>query len=216
MGYNLSAPLLPAPAAQGGDGMSSSEPAAIIFEDTRTMALPSTIHRASVELADVDRGVYETLKTTLARHPSETGERLVARLLAYALFYEPALAFTRGICEGDEPDLWLKGADDRVLLWVEVGLPEPERLLKAGRHAERLALLACGRSLPHWEQQLLPKLERVANLTVVTLAPGFINRLAETLDRTISWSITITDGTLYLTTGGDTLETPLLLRVGTR
>ena len=180
------------------------------------MALPSTIHRASVELADVDRGVYETLKTTLARHPSETAERLVARLLAYALFYEPELVFTKGICEGDEPDLWLKGADDRVLLWVVIGLPEPERLLKAGRHAGQIALVACGRSLPHWEQQVLPKLERVANLTVVTFAPGFLSRLAESLDRTIIWSITITDGTLYLTTGGETLETPLLVRVGIR
>lgn len=180
------------------------------------MALPSTIHRATIELADVDRGVYETLKTTLARHPSETGERLVVRLLAYALFYEPELAFTKGICEGDEPDLWLKGADDRVILWVEVGLPEPERLLKAGRHAERLALVPCGRSLPHWEQQQLPKLERVANLTVVTLDPGFINRLVEELDRAITWSITITDGTLYLTTGMETLETPLAVRMGRR
>ncbi|HZV81815.1 MAG TPA: YaeQ family protein [Geobacteraceae bacterium] len=180
------------------------------------MALPSSIHRASIELADVDRGVYETLKTTLARHPSETEERLVARLLAYALFYEPELAFTKGICEGDEPDLWLKGADDRVLLWVEVGLPEPERLLKAGRHAGRIALVACGRSLPHWEQQQLPKLERAANLTVVMFAPGFISRLAASLDRAITWSITITDGTLYLTTGGETLESPLLLRVGQR
>lgn len=180
------------------------------------MALPSTVHRATVELADVDRNVYETLKTTLARHPSETAERLVARLLAYALFYEPELTFTRGICEGDEPDLWMKGADDRVLLWMEVGLPEPERLLKAGRHAAKLALVACGRSLPHWEQQALPRLESVANLTVVTFAPGFTDRLAEAVDRTINWSITITDGTLYLTAGGETLETPLLLRVGQR
>jgi uncharacterized protein YaeQ len=180
------------------------------------MALPSTIYRATVELADVDRGVYETLKTTLARHPSETEERLVARLLAYAIFYQPDLVFTRGICEGDLPDLWIKGADDRVLLWLEVGLPEPERLLKAGRHAARVALVACGRSFPHWEQQQLPKLENAANLTVICFAQGFINQLAATLDRAISWSITITDGTLYLTTGDETLETPIRLRVGER
>jgi len=180
------------------------------------MALPSTIYRATIELADVDRGVYESLKTTLARHPSETGERLVTRLLALAVFYEADLAFTKGICEGDEPDLWLKGADDRVQLWLEVGLPEPERLLKAGRHAGRVALLPCGRSLLHWEQQQLPKLEKMANLTVVTFAPGFINQLAATIDRVINWSITITDGTLYLTTGDGTLETPIQVRQGAR
>lgn len=180
------------------------------------MALPSTIFRATVELADVDRSVYETLKTTLARHPSETAERLVARLLAFAIFYQPELAFTKGICEGDEPDFWLKGADGRVILWGEVGLPEPERLIKAGRHAGRVALVACGRSFFHWEQQMLPKLERVANLTVVTFAPEFLASLAASLDRVISWSITVTDGTLYLTTGGETLESPLLVRVGER
>lgn len=180
------------------------------------MALPATIYRANIELADVDRGVYESLKTTIARHPSETAERLVARVLAMALFYEPELAFTKGICEGDEPDLWLKGADGRLLLWVEVGLPEPERLVKAGRHAERVALVACGRALSHWEQQQLPKLEKSPNLTVVTFTPGFINQLASALDRVIGWSITITDGTLYLTTGSETLETPIQLRVGGR
>jgi len=180
------------------------------------MALPSTVYRANVELADVDRGVYETLKTTLARHPSETEERLVARLLAYAIFYQSDLAFTKGICEGDLPDLWLKGADDRVLLWLEVGLPEPERLLKACRHAGRVALVACGRSLPHWEQQQLPKLQNAANLTVVTFAPGFVNQLATSLDRVINWSITISDGTLYLTIGDEAMETPILLRVGER
>jgi uncharacterized protein YaeQ len=180
------------------------------------MALPSTVYRATIELADVDRGTYESLKTTLARHPSETEERLVARLLAFALFYEPELVFTKGICEGDEPDLWQKGADDRVLLWLEVGLPDADRLLKAGRHGERVALIPCGRSLVHWEQQQLPKLEKVTNLTVVTFAPGFISRLAESLDRVITWSITVTDGTLYLTTGGETLETPILLRMGSR
>lgn len=180
------------------------------------MALPSTIYRATVELADVDRGVYETLKTTLARHPSETEERLAARLLAYAIFYKPDLVFTRGICEGDEPDLWLKGADGRVLFWLEVGVPEPERLLKAVRHAERVALVAFGRSLLHWEQQQLPKLERTANLTVVTFAPGFLTQVAMALDRVINWSITITDGTLYMTTAGGTMETPIFLRLGER
>ncbi|HEY3423727.1 MAG TPA: YaeQ family protein [Negativicutes bacterium] len=180
------------------------------------MALPSTIYRVNLQISDIDRGIYETLQASVARHPSETEERLVARLLAYSVFFEPDLAFTKGISAGDEPDLWLKGPDGRVLLWVEVGLPEPERLVKAGRHAERVALVACGKALPVWEQQQFPKLSGISNLSLITFEPAFINRLAAKLERSISWSITITDGTLYLTAGDETLETVFTMRTGNR
>ena len=178
------------------------------------MALPSTIYRVTIQLSHIDRERYETLQTTVARHPSETAERLVARLLAFALFHEPELAFTKGISAGDEPDLWLKGPDGRVLLWVEVGLPEPERLLKAGRHAERVALVACGRSLASWERMHLAKLEGMSNLTVVALDQPFIDALAARLERVITWSVTVTEGVLYLESGGDTLETDLRVCMG--
>lgn len=139
----------------------------------------------------------------------------MARLLAYALFFEPELTFTKGIGAGDEPDLWLKGPDDRVLLWVEVGLPEPDRLIKASRHAARVALIAYGRALSNWEQHL-PKLERVPNLSVIRFDQTFINRLTSTLDRSINWSFTITDGNLYINVGDETIETVLQVRVGKR
>ncbi|MDD2581568.1 MAG: YaeQ family protein [Desulfuromonadaceae bacterium] len=171
------------------------------------MALPSTIYRVTIQLSDVDRGVYESLQTTVARHPSETEERLVARLLAYALFYEPELSFTKGVGAGDEPDLWVKGPDDRVLLWVEVGLPEADRIIKSGRHAARVVLVACGRALPNWEQQQFPKLEGVPNLSLIRFDQAFINSLVATLDRSINWSVTITDGNLYINVGADTFET---------
>jgi len=180
------------------------------------MALPSTIYRVNIQLSDVDRGVYESLQATVARHPSETEERLVARLLAYALFYEPELAFTKGVGAGDEPDLWLKGPDDRVLLWVEVGLPEPERLVKAGRHAERVAAIVCGRALPVWEQQHLPKLQGVSNLTLLRFDQPFINKLAARLDRSITWSVTVNDGNLYIDAGVDSFETVLHKLTGHR
>lgn len=180
------------------------------------MALPATIYRVNIQLSDVDRGVYESLQATVARHPSETEERLVARLLAYALFFEPGLVFTKGVSAGDEPDIWLKGPDDRVLLWVEVGLPEPERLIKASRHAARAALVACGRALPNWELQSLPKLAGVPNLALITFDQTFINSLASGLDRSISWSVTITDGNMYIDVGADTFETVLQVRLGKR
>lgn len=171
------------------------------------MALPSTVYKATVQFADLDRGVYETLQATLARHPSETEERLVARVLAYLLFYEQGLGFTKGVSAGDEPDLWSKGPDGRVLAWVEVGLPDPERLLKAVRHAGRVGLLACGTGLANWERQHLPKLARSGSITVVALEQSFLSRLVERLERGIVWSVTITEGTLYLQIGDETLET---------
>ncbi len=178
------------------------------------MALPSTIYRAVISLSDVDRGIYETLQTTVARHPSETEERLAGRLLAYALFYEPDLAFTKGVGAGDEPDLWLKGPDGRTLLWVEVGLPEPERLIKAGRHSEQAALIACGRTLAAWEQQHLPKLRQIANLTILLFDQTFITSLAARIERSINWLLTINDNTLYCDIGAETFETTLLVQGG--
>lgn len=180
------------------------------------MALPSKVYKASLQLSDVDHGVYETLQATVAQHPSETEERLVARLLAYAIFHEPELTFTKGISATDEPDLWVKRADDRVRLWVEVGLPEPDRIIKASRHSERVALLACGRQLVTWDQQQLPKLEKVANLIVISIDPAIITRLASQLERSVAWSVTITEGMLYLTCGAATLESPLQVKMGSR
>jgi uncharacterized protein YaeQ len=176
----------------------------------KLMALPSTMYRTTIHLSDIDRGVYETLRATVARHPSETEERLVARLLASALFHEEGLEFTKGISAGDEPDLWSKGGDGRVLFWVEVGLPEPERLIKAARHAERVALLACGNALPNWERQQLPKLVGVTNLTIHRVDQGFIQQLVAFLERSINWEITVTEGSLYLQTEGKSLETTLI------
>ena len=173
------------------------------------MALPSIIYRANIQLSDIDRGVYETIQATVARHPSETGERLVARLLAYCLFHQEGLEFTRGISASDEPDLWSKGPDGRVTAWVEVGLPDAERLAKAARHAGQVALLACGSALPVWERLQLPKLAGVTNLAISTVEQGFINRLVELLERNITWEVTISGGTLYLQVAGQSLETPI-------
>ena len=179
------------------------------------MALPSTIYRINLQLSDIDHGIYETIQTTVARHPSETEERLVARLLSLAIFYEPDLNFTKGLCATDEPDLWVVGPDGRVQLWVEVGLPDAERIAKACRHSERTALLASGKALGNWDLQHLPKLENCRNLTVVSVDQEFITRLVSSLDRVITWSITITEGTLYLNRGDMTCETAIQTKIGT-
>ena len=180
------------------------------------MALPATIYRVTIQLSDLDRNCYESLQATVARHPSETAERLVLRVLAFALCWEPELTFTRGVASGDEPDLWTIGGDGRVTNWIEVGLPDPERLIKACRHSERAVLVASGAALTRWTAQHLAKLDGVANLTVIGLDQDFLNRVTACLERLISWSLTITDGTLYLGTGGETIETTLLHLSGPR
>jgi uncharacterized protein YaeQ len=180
------------------------------------MALPATIHRLAIDLADIDRGCYARLEATVARHPSETAERLVLRVLAYALCFDEELTFTKGIAAGDEPDLWIKGPDGRVREWVEVGLPDPERLRKASRHAERVVLVAGGGGLQRWLNQHQPKLAVLANLTVLTLDPALVDRLGETLERVVNWSVTVSGGVLYLTLGGETLVSPVTMVQGTR
>lgn len=178
------------------------------------MALPSTVYRCSIDLSDIDHGRYAELQATVARHPSETAERLVVRLLAYALCHEDDLVFTRGVGAGDEPDLWAKTADGRVRLWIEVGLPDAERLIKASRHSERVILLAFGGGLWRWESAHLPQLAAVANLTIYGLDKGLVDDLARRLQRSVRWGLTISGGTLYMTVGEETVEGPLALLHG--
>jgi uncharacterized protein YaeQ len=180
------------------------------------MALPATIYRATIELSDLDRSLFQRLETTLARHPSETEERLITRLFAYALCYHEGLSFTKGIAAGDEPDLWSKEPDGRVQHWIEVGLPDPDRLRKASRHAGRVTLVASGNGLSRWLDQHLTKLQQIHNLTILSLDPPFVSQIAATLQRGISWSLTITEGVIYLTMGNETLESPLQILKGER
>lgn len=180
------------------------------------MALSATIYRAAIQLSDIDRALYEHLEVTVARHPSETAERLVARLFAYALCYGEALSFTRGVAAGNEPDLWAREPDGRVREWIEVGLPDPDRLRKASRHAGRVILVASGSGLRRWLEQHLPKLELIDNLTILALDPVFVGRVAERLQRVIDWSLTVSGGMIYLAIGSETLECPLQVIRGER
>ena len=180
------------------------------------MALPATIHRLAIDLSDIDRGRYARLEASVARHPSETAERLVLRVLAYALCFDEELTFTKGIAAGDEPDLWSREPDGRVRTWIEVGLPDPERLRKASRHAGQVLLLAGGGGRRRWLEQHQAKLAPIANLTVLTVDPALVERLAGALARVVEWSVTLSGGVLYLTANGETVESPVTLVQGER
>lgn len=170
------------------------------------MAQRSTIHRVQIELADTDRQVYETLQMSVARADSETELRLVARLIAYCLCYEPDIAFTGGVGAGDEPDVWVRQPDGRIKVWIEVGLPDSARLAKAARHCAQVIVFAYGRGLPRWENDRLPALRDLQNVSVTVLEMSFLEQLVARVDRTIAWSLTVSGGTLYLTVDGSLLE----------
>jgi len=174
------------------------------------MAQPCIIYKANVQLSDVDRNIYESLQTTIAKHPSETEERMLVRLLAYAVCHESDLVFTKGVAAGAEPDLWAIGPDGRVQTWIEVGLPDVERLIKASRHAEQVILFAFGSSRNIWEKQLV-KLSGIDNVKIYGIEQQFISPLIAALQRSINWSLTITEGSLYLTVNGETIESHLAI-----
>ena len=178
------------------------------------MAQRSTIHRISIELSDTDRQVYESLQMSIAKADSETPQRLVARLLAYCLCYERDIEFTGGVGAGDDPDVWVREPDGRVKVWIEVGLPDPKRLLKAARHCERVVLLAYGKRLQAWSDESLPLLEKAGNIAVAALDYPLHEQLVARLDRNVVWELTVSGGTLYLTVGKEQLEGSITPVVG--
>lgn len=179
------------------------------------MALQATPYKVELNLTDLDRGVYETLRFTVARHPSETEERLAVRLIAYGLWYHEQLAFGRGLSDVDEPALWEKSLDDRVLHWIEVGQPDAERITWCSRRCERFSLLAYG-SLRVWQTKVLDSVRNLKNINVVAVGQEALEELARDLPRSISWTLMISDGSMFITDERGQHDVPLEWLVGER
>ena len=179
------------------------------------MAQPSTTYKFELNLTDLDRGVYESVKQTIARHPSETEERMTVRLLAYAFWYNEQLSFGRGLSDVDEPALWEKSLDDRVLHWIEVGQPDSDRITWCSRRTERFSLLAYG-NLRVWQGKVLDAVRGLKNLNVVGVDQGALEDLARDLPRSLNWSVMISDGHLYITDERGQHEVPLQWLAGER
>lgn len=179
------------------------------------MALQATPYKVELNLTDLDRGVYENLRFTVARHPSETEERLAVRLIAYALWYSESLAFGRGLSDVDEPALWEKSLDDRVLHWIEVGQPDAERITWCSRRTERFSLVAYG-SLRVWQGKVLDSVRGLKNLNVVAVGQEALEALAADLPRSLSWSVMISEGSLFITDERGQHEIPLGWLAGER
>jgi uncharacterized protein YaeQ len=159
------------------------------------MALKATIFKATLNIADMDRHYYGDHQMTVARHPSETDDRMMICLLAFVQNADKHLAFTKGISTDDEPDLWQKSLSDEIELWIELGLPDESRLRKACNRSKQVILYTYGgRGVPIWWDKNKAKLARFNNLTCVNLDPEATEQLAGLAQRAMSLQVTIQDG----------------------
>lgn len=170
------------------------------------MALKSTIYKARVALADMDRSLYGDHALTLARHPSETEERLMMRVLAFALAMPPddrrgELAFTAGLSDTDVPALWQKDATGALVQWVEVGLPDERRIAKACARAERVVVYAFGPTAAQWWRQTESKVARFAHLHAWLVPLEASRALAELAARNMTLQVTVQDGAVWVGDG---------------
>ncbi|HAY09641.1 MAG TPA: hypothetical protein DCY18_06870 [Thauera sp.] len=169
------------------------------------MALKATIFKAEIQIADMDRGHYADYALTLARHPSETDERMMVRLLAFALHADPALVFGKGLCVDDEPDLWQKDLTGVIERWIDVGQPDERWVRKACGRAREVVVLAYGRALEVWWSGVRAKLERQAGLHVIELGREQTAELARMAERTMRLQFTILEGQVLITNGRDSV-----------
>jgi uncharacterized protein YaeQ len=170
------------------------------------MALKSTVFKATLNIADMDRPYYGEHALTLARHPSETDERLMVRLLAFALHASERLEFGGGLSSDDEPALWRRDYAGNIELWIDVGLPDERRLRKAAGRAGAVVLLAYGgRAVDVWWSKEGPALARLAKLRVLAVDGEQSAALAGLVQRSMQLQCTIQDGHAWLTDGAITV-----------
>src|ERR1035437_9883578 len=137
------------------------------------MALKSTIFKAELQVSDMDRNYYQNHLLTIARHPSETDERMMVRVLAFALYAHEAMIFGKGLSADDEPDIWQKDMTGAIERWIDVGLPDEKRIRKACGRAEQVVIVSYGgRAADLWWGPLSGALKRFDTLTVINLPPA--------------------------------------------
>jgi uncharacterized protein YaeQ len=170
------------------------------------MALSSTMHTFDVALSNIDRGVYETLSIKAARHPSETEEYLVTRVLAYCLEYAEGIAFSKGLADPDEPPISVRDLTGALVSWIEIGAPDAARLHKASKASPRVALYT------HKDPRLLlrayegQRIHRAEQVEVYAPDREVIAAVVSRLDRRVNFALTVTDGQLFLDIAGKTVS----------
>lgn len=169
------------------------------------MALGATIYNFDVELADNDRHVYESLALKIARHPSESEEYLVARLLAYLLEYAEGIEFSRGVSNPDEPAIALRDLTGAIKVWIDIGAPDAARLHKASKAADRVVVYTHKSPTQLLKQLAGERIHRADALELYAIDRDLVAALVARLDRRVSFSLSVTDRELYVSIDADNL-----------
>jgi uncharacterized protein YaeQ len=182
------------------------------------MSLKATIYKAQLQISDMDRNVYGEHNVTIARHPSETDERMMIRLLAFALNVpaddkEGHLEFAKDLWDVNEPALWHKDYTQAVRLWMDVGQPDDKRLMRAASRSERVSVYSFANSTDVWWKNIESKLTRALNLSVWQIDATQSQLLAKLAQRGMQLNVSVQDGTVWMSTATDSLEiTPIRLK----
>lgn len=170
------------------------------------MAIKSTIFKADVQITDMDRNYYQDHSLTLARHPSENDERMMLRLLTFALHASDSMGFTKGLSSENEPDLWQKSLSDEIEVWIDLGQPDEKRIRKAcGRAREVFIYTYNYRSALTWWQQIRNKLSRFDNLSVIVIPDAATQAMGAMSRRTMQLQYMIQDGEILLSNGEESV-----------
>jgi uncharacterized protein YaeQ len=178
------------------------------------MALKATIFKADIQIADMDRHYYQDHVLTIARHPSETDERMMVRVLAFILNAHEALVFGKGLSADDEPDIWQKDLTGAIQLWIEVGQPDEKRIMKACGRAQKVIIYSYSSNSSIWWNQISNRVERARNLTVINLDTAISQALARLAQRNMQLQCTIQDGQIWLTANDETMQVDLTMIKG--
>lgn len=174
------------------------------------MAQGATIYNFRINLSDMDRNVYEELDLRVALHPSEAIDYMLVRVLAYCLEYEEGISFSKGLAEADEPPVWVHDRTGRLLAWIDVGAPTAERLHRASKLAERVAVYT------HKDLDILKHnlgrraIYQARDIPIYEIAPKFLAAFEALVERRVTCNLTVTERQLYLDVKGQALETVIV------
>ena len=169
------------------------------------MALKPTIYKFRIALTDLNRDYYDSLSLTVALHPSENLPRMMARILAFCIHASPELCFTKGLSTSDEPDIWVKELDDTISLWVDVGEPEPERIKKASRLANKVMVYSFNAKSETWWKQNQGKLE-LLDASIIRFDAKAMEMLASYMNRTMDLSVMLSGQSAYVSSESGNCE----------
>jgi uncharacterized protein YaeQ len=170
------------------------------------MALSATMYNFDVELADTDRHVYESVALRVARHPSESEEHLVARVLAYLLEFAEGIAFSRGVSAPDEPTISVRDRTGAITTWIDIGTPDAARLHKASKAAARVAVYTHKAPTQFLKQLAGKRIHRAEALELYAIDRALVSALVGRLARRVAFSVSVTDHELYVSIGEDNLN----------